>query len=318
MEEMKSYKALPQYLFLTFKKFFENYLLSFASDCAFGFLFSAIPILMMIITALVRVFNATPEAVSALLGFLNRFSEYFDANAFVDSVFSVEKLTSVEVLLGISIFLMARRFFASLTRSMSCIFHTKVSVRPLYTQIFIIISEIVLVIIIALFFIIIFSFRSFFMSSLYPILISESSKINGILSNALLQHMPYILMTLFIFIFYRFGSGVQPKGTASFSSAFLCTITFFLLQKILHAFFGYSQYNYIYGMLVKLMLLLIEVYAFFILFLFFAEFLFVTQFYDEITAERELLAPIEPDSENPKFPAEEISHRDETKSQTNS
>ena len=61
-------RAILQALFMAGGLFFENNLISFAASCTFGFLFSFIPIVMMIAVFLLHFLHASTDSLIALFG----------------------------------------------------------------------------------------------------------------------------------------------------------------------------------------------------------------------------------------------------------
>ena len=60
------------------------------------------------------------------------------------------------------------------------------------------------------------------------------------------------------------------------------TLSFIVFLKIMNLFINVNKYNVIYGVLSNTIVLLMEVFFFFIIFLFFAQWLFVFQFFDTL------------------------------------
>ena len=65
---MKKYtlRTFIQESFLTIEFFMQNDLITYASACAFGFLFSLLPILIMTASILIGVLDTSPEALDFL------------------------------------------------------------------------------------------------------------------------------------------------------------------------------------------------------------------------------------------------------------
>ena len=78
--------------------------------------------------------------------------------------------------------------------------------------------------------------------------------------------------------------GREKKISTSLSafSALLCTVAFLVAQKFMQIFININRYNIVYGVFSRLIVMLLGIYVFFMLFLYFAEFMFVVQFFDEL------------------------------------
>lgn len=100
--------------------------------------------------------------------------------------------------------------------------------------------------------------------------------------NTITNYYPVILALFIIFILYKFIPRVKVKGTYALAGAILFIISIYLTQKILGAFIGASQYNIIYGVISALIIALIWTYILFILFYFYATFIYVMSHYTEL------------------------------------
>lgn len=139
--------TFSQSIFLTTKYFLQNRLLSFAGSCAFSFLFSVIPLFIMVIMVLVRFLHASPNTISSIISALPALEKYLNSDFVIKSVQSIRTVSSFEIIAGLFILWMARRFFASIFDSMQNIFHTQVKRKALLNQILTFSTEIIIVLI---------------------------------------------------------------------------------------------------------------------------------------------------------------------------
>lgn len=100
--------------------------------------------------------------------------------------------------------------------------------------------------------------------------------------NSLTSYYPVVLALFIAFILYKFIPKVKVKGTYALAGAILFIVSIYLAQKILGAFIGASKYNIIYGVISALIVALIWTYILFILFYFFATFIYVISHYSEL------------------------------------
>lgn len=100
--------------------------------------------------------------------------------------------------------------------------------------------------------------------------------------NSFASYYPVVLALFIAFILYKFIPKVKVKGTYALAGAILFIISMFLAQKLLGAFIGTSKYNIIYGVISALIVALIWAYILFILFYFFATFIYVISHYAEL------------------------------------
>jgi membrane protein len=98
--------------------------------------------------------------------------------------------------------------------------------------------------------------------------------------------LPFLITFLVIFLTYRLLPPRKPKTASSLVGAFLCALSIILLHILFSKFFNISQYNVIYGLIGSLILMVLWVHFSFILFFFFAEYIFVTDRIDVLLLER--------------------------------
>ena len=115
-------RTLLQILYFSISYTSANDLLSYAASCAFGFLLSFLPVVMMILTILVRILHAKGELVSQILQVYPLVGLTVNLENIIDSLKQIRKVTNFEVIVSITTVWMARRFFISLTRSLRRIF----------------------------------------------------------------------------------------------------------------------------------------------------------------------------------------------------
>jgi len=275
-----TFVTAAQTCYLTAFFYFRNNLVSFASACAFGFLFSFIPVAIMICIVLIRILHASPAMLAALMNNEEIFSGIFSMQALVTSISSIGKIGSFEIIIGISIFWMARGFFASIMDGMYRIFHRAAPLRPVLSQIIIFGGEVLLVVLLSSVIFMIVSVQTVFsMHDLRQISTALPVPFN-ILSRKMFKRLPYILGMFFIAITYRTASGTKPSPLLCLCAAAGCIVTFWITVRIMSIFLDFDKYNLIYGVLSHLIVLMLEVFVFFILFLLFAEAIYVVQYLD--------------------------------------
>ncbi|MBQ0052292.1 MAG: YihY/virulence factor BrkB family protein [Treponema sp.] len=283
--------TFSQCIFLTIKYFLQNRSLSFASACAFSFIFSVIPIFMMITMVLVRILHASPQTITSIFNLIPEIQQYLDTDSVINTAQSLKAVHSFEILVGLFIFWMARRFFASITDSLQNIFHSQTQRKALWNQIFTFVIEVLTVLIVCAF---IFAYMSLQTISSLPIFqrIPQLSFIyNGIFSSGSIKWLPNILIFAVITSFYKTNSGTKPSLLLCIFSGLICTSSFWVFRIILNSFLNVSHYNLIYGVLGQVIILLMEVFFFFTFFLFFGQFIFTMQFFDELLLGELYLLP---------------------------
>ncbi|MCM1321271.1 MAG: YihY/virulence factor BrkB family protein [Bacteroides sp.] len=276
-----------QILYLTFMFFFQNNLFMYASSCALGFLFSAVPFLILIIAFVIRFWHTAPEAIMQFYDF----DIIFDTRQLhdlIETLFTVQKAGLFEVLIMVSVFWMAQRFFFSIMKSIRFIFHDKVERRPLVENVFIFAGEAILVLgtgtVIFLFITIRSLFSDFFAGKFGILFIPAFMQL-------LIKLAPYALLFFILMLAFRFAPRTKPDIGLCALSALCTTGSFFLVQKFFDLFLNAARYNLIYGVLGNLIIILLELCIFFYLFLFFAQYIFIRQFFDSLLLSELYLLP---------------------------
>lgn len=283
--------TVAQMVYLTGMNYGRNALTSHARACSFGFLFSFIPIITMVAVVLIRILHASPDTVTKILAFAQEIGPYFDLKDVVDGLLTVKSITILEIIVGLFIFWITRGFFLSIFNGMNTIFHAKKRRQAFFTQLLIVIIEMVIINVIAA-----ISFSLIIMQAIVqaPILSSIAEKLAPLLTFLSRYHiysLPNALLFAVVTILYKIGAESKPSLRLCVISALLCNSTFWIFRQIAHAVVNFSNYNLIYGMLAKLMVTMLDVFIFFILFFIFAQFILIYQFFDEMLLGELYLLP---------------------------
>ncbi|MBO7164451.1 MAG: YihY/virulence factor BrkB family protein, partial [Spirochaetaceae bacterium] len=281
-------RTFVQETFLTGNFFIQNDLITYASACAFSFLFSLLPVVIMCAVILIRVLKASPSVLNNLYQFDTELSQIFDVSHLVNSVLDFQGGIIFNIVVGVFIFWMARRLFNSTMKGIGCIFHKELVVRPLVSQLIIVAGEVLLVVVIALTIFVLTSGRtlletSFLQELIPPVIIAQS--------NRLVRFLPATLMFGFVTICFKVATRTRPRWKHCILAAAACTVTFFAFSFFSTMLRNTTTYNMIYGVMSSIIILLLKVFVFFILFLFFAQALFVHQFFDQLLLGELYLLP---------------------------
>lgn len=287
---------LSQIVYLTARGFFKNNLGMCASACTLGFIFSFIPLIMLILTTFIGILHASPAILEGFSALVANITPVFDINGYINGLKHGFVINWVNFLLAVFVIWMARKMFLSIIQSLSKIFNTVAPARPVINQLLTFAGEVFIVVIVAAAFFAAFLTRQIFklpvferISSLSPILFSH-------LSNFLVNLVLYIIIFSMTVAAYKIGSGTKPKTRLCIFSALLCTVTFYIAITIISVFMNRANYNTIYGVLGNIIILLFEVYIFFNLFMVFAQMIFTVQFFHSNLLSELYLLP----EKNPK------------------
>lgn len=269
-----------QLIYLTCQNFLANNLFESANSCSFGFIFSFVPLLLIILTILVTVLKTVPSVFQYILLISDQFKDIIDLTGIIDQIMKIKSISFLEIFLALWVIWMARKMFSSVLSGMNKIFKSVSKRRTLTKQLFVFLCEFLLVIIIVLIIFGVFCLNRLLDLPIFAELTSnDSSKLlSRISSNA--SFVMYFVIFCFTTIIYRMGSGIRPKlGLCIFYS--LCsTLCFYCCALILHKFFNTTNYNLIYGTISSVLILMMQVWFFFNIFLFFAQMLFATTYLD--------------------------------------
>jgi len=280
--------GIIQQVYITWQTFFENDLFTYASAGAYSFLLSALPMVLMVLLILIRILHTSPELIRDLLAENSMLNGSVDISRFVESITSIKSVGIFELIVGFSIFWMARRFFASIQQGIRVIYRKRGKGKPIKENLIVIAGEAILVILIVALAIFMIAGNAFFRTLIPASLMTPF--VNGLLRN-LFRFMPIAMIAIFLFLVYFFTPRSRPRARLSLAAAALCTLTFSVVQLAFGSFVNMSRYNLVYGILSNVVVTLFEVYVFFFLMLFFAQFQYVVQFFESFLIAQVYLLP---------------------------
>ena len=278
-------------IYLTSVFYIQNNLDSCASACTFGFIFSFIPIIMMILTIFIGILRASPEIVEAISHEINNLTNVFDVNKFVENIYEGISFSWVNILLAIFIIWMARKLFITIIKGLYSIFNTEVPPRPFINQLLTIASEICIVIISSVVFFAAFTTRQLFSLPVFEKISFLSPVLFSSLSNVITNITLYFVLFIFSVFAYKIGTGSKPPLRVCFLCSALCIGIFYICIIVISFFINKANYNTIYGVLSNLIILLFEVYIFFSLFMYFAQLIYTFQYFDSLLLAELYLIP---------------------------
>lgn len=280
-----SVRTICQIFYLSFAYFIRNNLITYASACTFGFLFSFVPIVMMILTVLIRFLHASPDTVSKLMEMNTVFENFFSIESVINVIEGVKSIGRFEIVIAFFIFWMARNFSNSIMNALHHIFHERVSPRPVLKQLLGFAGEFIIVIVFVLLLLLFYITETIQAVSWIKF---PSSMFTSIFA--------FFFLLILSFIAYKMGTRSKPALSLAFISSLLFSISFFLIRKFMSCFININKYNLVYGLFSQLIVNLLAVYIFFTFFLFFAQFIFVVQFFDDLLLGEMYLLPENNDS----------------------
>ncbi len=275
----KIFSRFGQMLYLTLSNFTKNAMWESASSCAFGFIFSFIPVTMIIFTVLVGILRIYPSIYNFIISFTEQFDSVVKITPVLNKMMEIRSFSSFNIFLGVWVIWMARKLFNSIIMALNKVFRSVSPRKSWFNQILTFIIEFSITLIIAVVIIAAFIFSQilslpFFQTILeyFPILQKQSSANLG-------TFVLYFILFISTVIAYRIIPGTKPLLRRCIFYAALSTATFFIVSYFLNMFMNVTNYNAIYGTISSLVVLMMKVYMFFIIFLFCAQMIYVSQFF---------------------------------------
>lgn len=285
---------MGQFIYLSFTTFSKNKLWESASSCAFGFVFSFVPIVLIVLTIILSVLRRSPDLTFAITDVAKELFPIYDMGQLIDNLLQRHRFNALDVVLGIWVIWMARKLFLSIIQGMTRIFGAVSTRKNWFNQVLTFISEFALIFVISV--ITIFAFT---LTQLADIS-SNSPRVNlprlfSTGSGLLAELGVYIILFICTFSAYKFLSGTKPGFRKCCIFAAIDIFTFFIASAFLNVFINKTNYNIIYGTLSTLILMMVKVYLFFFLFLFFAQMIYVSQFFDQLLKSQLYFLPEDQD-----------------------
>lgn len=287
----KVFSRFGQMLYLTISNFSKNAMWESASACAFGFIFSFVPVTMIIFTVLVGILRIYPNIYNFIISFTSQFDSVVTITPVLDNMLEIRSFSSFNIFLGVWVIWMARKLFNSIITALNKVFRSVSPRKSWFNQVLTFIIEFAITLIIAVVIIAAFIFSQilslpFFQTILeyFPILQKQSSSNLG-------TFVLYLILFISTVIAYRIIPGTKPLLRRCVFYAALSTVTFFIVSHLLNMFMNVTNYNTVYGTISSLVVLMMKVYMFFIIFLFCAQMIYVSQFFDTLLRSEIYLLP---------------------------
>ena len=271
-----------QFLFLSFKSGDDNILWESAASCSYSFIFSFIPVVMIIFTILISFLKITPEILGIVIEFCKKFSKVYDVAPIIENLINKKSLSLIDLFIGIWVVWMARKLFLSIVQAMNRIFLSASKRVTIGNQIITFISEFAIVILFIVVMIFVFLFNKFLHIRVLEEIRSKFPQVFRMRSNILISGLLYLMIYTFTVYAYKFMSGSKPKWRIAAFYALISTGITFLLSFYINKFMHFTNYNVVYGTISTFIIFLFRVYMFFAVFLFCAQMVYVSQFFEEL------------------------------------
>lgn len=287
----KIFSRFGQILYLTLSNFTKNALWESASACAFGFIFSFIPVTMIIFTVLVGILRIYPNIYNFIISFTEQFDAVVKITPVLDRLLQIRSFSSFNIFLAVWIIWMARKLFNSIIIAMNKVFRSVSKRKSWFNQILTFIIEFSITLIIAVIIIAAFIFSQIMSLPFFQTILAYFPLLEKQSSSNLATFVLYFILFISTVIAYRIIPGTKPLLRRCVFYAALSTAAFFIVSWFLNMFMNVTNYNAVYGTISSLVVLMMKVYLFFIIFLFCAQMIYVSQFFDTLLRSEIYLLP---------------------------
>ena len=212
----KKFTRFGQMLYLTLSNFTKNALWESASSCAFGFIFSFIPVTMIIFTVLVGILRIYPNIYNFIVDFTEQFNSVIKITPMLDKMIQIRSFNSFNVFLAVWIVWMARKLFNSIITALNKVFRSVSRRKSWFNQILTFIIEFTITLIIAVVIIAAFVFSQILSLPFFQTILSRFPLLQKQSSANLGTFVLYFILFISTIIAYR----VIP-GTNLYSAAVL-------------------------------------------------------------------------------------------------
>lgn len=267
-----------QKFIITLELFGKNELANHAAAGAYGFLLSAAPVFIMVAIIITRVFGAWPEWVRSLLGEIDALAGEFSIDISLSAILANRRIGIPALVTGVNLIWTARVFALSLQRGTRVVFIT--IERPSFWRENLLTFGIELAVVIYA--------LTYAVSSRIAIgLVHSAGLVLSIpLLDPLLKLMSLLLpiggLGILTFLAYRLIPFEHPSPKASFRGTLLCIASYVVVSSAFKEVVNLTRYNLLYGTLGSLLILLANVYFFFIFFYLGSQYAFVEDSFDEL------------------------------------
>ena len=265
-------KSLSQRIFITVQFFDKNGLRNHAAGGAYGFLLAAAPTLLLVSILLLTTFRSSPQAISGLIRRDIPFLEIiFDDNWMTENIIRISRSGVAGIFSVISLIWAGRLFALSMLQGLKVIFTGNKTRNPVKENLLIFfIQLVVLVFAIGL---IVSSQTALYVYQSVKFLPNFFINIFVILRSRL---FPLAALGLITYCAFRIIPANPPRRTSALWGTLLCVIPYGVVSLVLQFIINKTRYNFLYGTLGELIILLVSVYFFFVFFFVGAQFAKVT------------------------------------------
>ena len=278
------FSAAGQRLLFAAELYGKRELANHAAAGAYAFLLSATPAFLVLLVASSKILqgsNAAAEALKTVLGGILG-AQTLDSIA---KVYLSRPLTGFAAVFGtVTLIWAARLFVVSVQRGLRTVWADAGPVRPVRESLLTFAVE----------FVLLFAIIALLAGSQAAKIVIAAIRDQGVRSAALTLFraasavLPHVALGVFAFATYRTVPPVRPKRMHCLAGAVLCAVSYAVFLAVIGTVRNAARYDLLYGVMGNLILGLINVYMFFSLYFFFAQFVYVLGSFDALLLGRYL------------------------------
>ncbi|MDR1838629.1 MAG: YihY/virulence factor BrkB family protein [Treponema sp.] len=272
-------KTFLQRVYITLQLYVENGLANHAAACAYGFLLSMAPMLLIIALIIFFTFRASPGSIIALMSTIPFLGSMFDEQWLSSGFFSFSRPGIPGVISVLSIIWAGRILALSMQRGLKIIFPPVKKRNPVKNVLVSLTIEASVLILVLM---VIVSSRTAVRFYAMLDFFQSPSITQFIASRNRIQIFYIILLGLASFFVYLFVPEDSPNKFSAFCGALFCTLFYFCMVLILGVILNRARYNFLYGTFGNLIIILVNVYLFFTFFFTGAQLAFVIDSFDAL------------------------------------
>jgi membrane protein len=270
-------KTSIQKLIFAAERFGQHELANHASAGAYAFLLSATPAVLLVVGIASTLLDRSPRILALVTGFIaDALGPLGTANSVRN--FFASRLDPLAIVVGgASLIWAARLFIVTVQRGLRLIYSASGRNKIVKDNVLTFALELLcLVIVVAILAV------TQALEILFGLQSVDSSSPLVKFGKAAVDAAPALAIFAFTYLTYRFIPPVKPRRSTAALSAGLCLLAFALFSEGLGLAMDSTHYQLLYGVFWRLVILLVNVYAFFTLYFYCAELTYVSDHFDAL------------------------------------
>jgi len=261
----------------------ESGLANHAAACAYGFLLSMAPMLLLLTFLIFFTLGSSPGTITSLLGTIPFFGNILDEKWLSSVIFIFARPGIPGLISAISVIWAGRILALSIQRGLKIVFPETTKRSPFKNTLVTLAMEISVILFVL---VVIISSRTVMRFYEFFDFNPKISFLHFFTSHSGGQVFSISLLGLASYCVYRSVPANAPRKFSAFQGAFFCSLAYSCTVLLLGFILNKARYNFIYGTFGNLIIILINVYFFFTFFFIGAQLAFVTDFFDAMLFSR--------------------------------